>query len=413
MVSALVSSHPCRPAICSASCHPVDTCDAVSQTRPSSPASWSAAPLGSSRLVLRKSNLPFGKGAGERSIPARSLSQRARSSLSSPGQPRRQPFASSSSGSGGSMSEPLSSPLIAAASSSGGVAGPSSADTTAALTGRNGGNGGARALQIAAVAAAAVVAAAVGATAWAGGPSSIISVFAKSGFTAAFSLIFVSEIGDKTFFIAALLAMRHSKLLVLCGAVSALGIMSAISAGIGRLFREVPAQLQTSIPVGEYLACALLVWFGIKSIQSALKMPATPIGAAAPAAAAAAAGGTAGAGAAEGDEEEGELAEAREFVEKAEAEKPVATTLEVFWEAFSLIFLAEWGDRSMLATIALGAAQNPVGVALGATVGHLLATGLAVIGGALLSKHISERFVGIAGGVLFFIFAAATIFGVF
>ncbi|CAI7886021.1 unnamed protein product [Closterium sp. NIES-54] len=93
-----------------------------------------------------------------------------------------------------------------------------------------------------------------------------------------------------------------------------------------------------AIPVGEYLACALLVWFGIRSIQSALKLPAaTPMPAAA-AAAAPAAGSTAGAG--EGDEEEGELAEAREFVEKAEAEKPVATSLEVFWEAFSLIFLA-------------------------------------------------------------------------
>ena len=32
-----------------------------------------------------------------------------------------------------------------------------------------------------------------------GGPSSILAAIAKSGFTAAFTLIFVSEIGDKVF----------------------------------------------------------------------------------------------------------------------------------------------------------------------------------------------------------------------
>ncbi|CAI7777335.1 unnamed protein product [Closterium sp. NIES-54] len=191
MVSALVSSQPCCPTICSANCHPTDTCDSFSQKRPSSPASWSASPIGSNQLVLRKFSLPVG---GERSLAVRSYSERARSSLCSPGQPRRQPFSSSSSS--GSMSESVSSPLIAAASS-GNVAGPSSSDASVARNDGNGGNGGARALRIAAVAAAAVVAAAVGATVWAGGPSSIISVFAKSGFTAAFSLIFVSEIGDK------------------------------------------------------------------------------------------------------------------------------------------------------------------------------------------------------------------------
>ena len=62
----------------------------------------------------------------------------------------------------------------------------------------------------------------------------------------------------------------------------------------------------------------------------------------------------------------------------------------------------------MLATIALGAAQNPLGVASGAVVGHVIATGLAVLGGAIASRYISERTVNVTGGVLFLVFAAAT-----
>jgi hypothetical protein len=46
-----------------------------------------------------------------------------------------------------------------------------------------------------------------------GGPTALMAAIAKSGFSAAFALIFVSEIGDKTFFIAALLAMQYSRLL--------------------------------------------------------------------------------------------------------------------------------------------------------------------------------------------------------
>ena len=46
---------------------------------------------------------------------------------------------------------------------------------------------------------------------------------------AAFSVIIVSEVGDKTFFIAAILAMRHSRLEVLLGAMAANFIMIIIS----------------------------------------------------------------------------------------------------------------------------------------------------------------------------------------
>ncbi|XP_024515650.1 GDT1-like protein 2, chloroplastic [Selaginella moellendorffii] len=237
--------------------------------------------------------------------------------------------------------------------------------------------------------------AAVSFTLASGGPAALAAAISKSGFYAAFALIFVSEIGDKTFFIAALLAMRHSRGLVLLGSMGALSLMTVISVVIGRLFQRVPAQLQTSLPIGEYAAVALLILFGLKAIKEAWELPSAP--ADAPDAAA----------------DSGELAEAEQVVKQVQADKKLSTPLTILGETFSLVFLAEWGDRSMLATVALGAAQSPWGVASGAILGHTLATLLAVLGGALLARYISEKVVGYTGGVLFLVFAAATLLGAF
>ncbi|KAH7691649.1 Gdt1 family protein [Dioscorea alata] len=226
------------------------------------------------------------------------------------------------------------------------------------------------------------------------GPSALMSALAKSGFTAAFTLIFVSEIGDKTFFIAALLAMQYDKALVLLGSMGALSLMTILSVIIGRVFQSVPAQFQTTLPIGEYAAVALLTFFGYKSIKDAWELPSVEKKHS-------------------GDSPElGELVEAEELVKEKVAKK-LTCPLEVVWESFSLVFFAEWGDRSMLATIALGAAQSPWGVAGGAIAGHLVATSIAVIGGALLANYISEKVVGYLGGVLFLIFAIATLLGIF
>ena len=50
------------------------------------------------------------------------------------------------------------------------------------------------------------------------------------GFIATLSVIIVSELGDKTFFIAAIMAMRHPRLTVLSGAIAALALMHVMSA---------------------------------------------------------------------------------------------------------------------------------------------------------------------------------------
>ena len=54
-------------------------------------------------------------------------------------------------------------------------------------------------------------------------------------FVASISVIIVSELGDKTFFIAAIMAMKHARSTVFAGAIAALGIMTLLSALGGTL----------------------------------------------------------------------------------------------------------------------------------------------------------------------------------
>ena len=67
-----------------------------------------------------------------------------------------------------------------------------------------------------------------------GPPEPWAAVFAD-GFVESLLMILVSELGDKTFFIAAILAMRHSRHVIFAGAISALALMTVLSAAFGYL----------------------------------------------------------------------------------------------------------------------------------------------------------------------------------
>ena len=86
------------------------------------------------------------------------------------------------------------------------------------------------------------------------------------GFVATFSVIVVSELGDKTFFIAAIMAMKHPRWTVFIGAMSALGVMHVMSAFFGYAITVIP-RVYTY-----YLSSFLFAVFGIKMLREGWKM---------------------------------------------------------------------------------------------------------------------------------------------
>jgi putative Ca2+/H+ antiporter (TMEM165/GDT1 family) len=56
-----------------------------------------------------------------------------------------------------------------------------------------------------------------------------------------------------------------------------------------------------------------------------------------------------------------------------------------------MTFLAEWGDRSQIATIALAGSEDLLYVTIGGLLGHAVCTTVAVVGGRLLAARISVK----------------------
>jgi putative Ca2+/H+ antiporter (TMEM165/GDT1 family) len=194
------------------------------------------------------------------------------------------------------------------------------------------------------------------------------------------TMILISEIGDKTFFIAAIMAMRHSRATVFAGAIGALGVMTALSAALGW---AAPALISKTYT--HYLAVALFFFFGLRSLYESLL-------------------------AWEGGGMQEELEETeKELGAKGKKKGKTKTKTSAFLsstvvETFVITFLAEWGDRSQIATIGLAASEDPFGVTLGGVLGHAVCTGAAVLGGKHMATLVSERAVAITGGALFVLF---------
>jgi putative Ca2+/H+ antiporter (TMEM165/GDT1 family) len=225
------------------------------------------------------------------------------------------------------------------------------------------------------------------------GTDGIIQPF--HSFVLAFTMIIFSEIGDKTFLVAALMAMRHPQLVVFSGAFSALITMTILSAVLGH---AVPTLLPKHLTA--WLAAGLFLIFGAKLMREGLQMDKD-----------------AGVGE-EMQEVEAELEEKEHLARKEgrrrssvspyvlEAGRVKASAsnalgglnnllgllLSPAWvQTFIMTFLGEWGDRSQIATIAMAAGQDYWWVTGGAIAGHMICTGIAVIGGRALAGKVSLR----------------------
>jgi len=220
------------------------------------------------------------------------------------------------------------------------------------------------------------------------------------GFSSSTMMIIATEIGDKTFFIAAVLSMRNSRFVVFAGAISALICMTILSTMMGLVLPSIMPKEYTHIIGG-----LLFLYFGIKLIYDSRSMSNKVSD--------------------ELEEVEEELLQHNKKDDEADIESLETTSSpasaeesgasnnqnrKILFQSFLLTFLAEWGDRSQIATIALAAAKNPYGVTIGGCLGHSLCTGMAVIGGRMLASRISEKAVSFWGGFIFLGFAVHSLF---
>lgn len=82
-------------------------------------------------------------------------------------------------------------------------------------------------------------------------------------------------------------------------------------------------------------------------------------------------------------------------------------TFDSYWAYASSLIIAECGDKSQIATIVIGALHNFWGVLLGSSLAQVCSISLAIFLGALISKKLTNKELSIGGGIIFLSFAIA------
>jgi putative Ca2+/H+ antiporter (TMEM165/GDT1 family) len=185
-----------------------------------------------------------------------------------------------------------------------------------------------------------------------------------------FAAIFVVELPDKTFIAALVLSTRYRGLLVWIGVGLAFLVQTLIAVTVGKAVTLLPTDLVHGVAAAIFLIGAILL------VREAPKA----------------------------DAEEQETEE--EFAAKARATK---TGWAAVLASFLVLFAAEWGDLSQLLTISLvGRYDDPVAVFLGAWGALLTVSGLAVVAGRYLLRHVRLSVIHYVGAAVCLILAGIT-----
>lgn len=182
-------------------------------------------------------------------------------------------------------------------------------------------------------------------------------------FIASFTIIAVAELGDKTQLLTLGFATKYPRWEVLSAILAATGALMALAVIFGQaIISYVPGFYI------QFLASIIFITFGIWTILAKK--------------------------------------------EEEEKDKGIKTgkSLSPFIFIFSSFFLAELGDKTQLATLALAARYgSPLAVWLGATLGMVGVNIIALFVGSWLKDHVSEKTIKWAGALIFIGFGLWTL----
>jgi putative Ca2+/H+ antiporter (TMEM165/GDT1 family) len=181
-----------------------------------------------------------------------------------------------------------------------------------------------------------------------------------------YGVVFLAELPDKTALAALVLATRHKAMPVFVGSAAALTVQSLVAVAAGQLLTLLPARPVHIVAGVVFLISAVVMWIRHESVEDVRADDSTMTG----------------------------------FWSST-------------WTVFGIVFIAEWGDLTQLATAALAARYAaPVAVFVGATAALWTVSALAAFLGNRAAKAFSWSIVQRIAATVFALIGVALILGV-